>query len=518
MVLPLGTHTLDLATGHLPRLSFRRGWTLDLPSGHGTLQIAPGAQIQAKFLALTFNALANGAVVAASRSSQGGGVRVELALPLRLYRVVASGGTGTITIHRVDGNAIADQPTATVTSGGLLSQAFTDRQFVLKRAGGNLTPGQIAQLWFTSYPTTPRFGLGDANDSLISLWQASGQLTTSNVQSQLNLVNEAFQPLQRFLAGQSPPTLKLVAEADAPCRLQITRANLGYHRRYQGFTPQADAPTKQVLRFQGNDLRPQSVALTLPPQVQTASLQLSLSIKGSQPSTAPVAIAPLGPPSQRQGVELLPQLWGGLPFTPAVATRYSGVTLGLLLLRSHTTLTVDLRIDADGLPGPSLTQTTQTIQGSTQPQWITLGFPAPVVLYSQPHWLLVSASDPTLWLTQPGEGEIYLLESAPQTLWATRHHYPHTQVLYQALEPALPSEPKETKGTGGHPALSLQMANVVLPHVWDPERDRIDVDLMAGLPVDNAGSEVALAIATTAPGIVTVYAPKIEYLPPAAVS
>ncbi|MBE9139547.1 hypothetical protein IQ254_20495 [Nodosilinea sp. LEGE 07088] len=516
MVLPLGTHTLDLATGQPPRLSFRQGWTLDLPSGYGTLQVAPGAQIQAEFLALTFNALASGAVVAASCSSQGGGVRVELALPLRLYRVVAASGvTGIITVHRVDGSAIAEQATATVGSGGLLAQEFTDRQFVLKRAGGNLAPAQIAQLWFTSYPTTPRFGLVDETDSLISLWQAPGQLITSSAQSKLTLANEDFQPLERFLAGPSTSTLKLVAESDAPCRLQLTHASLGYRRRYQGFAPQAAALTKQVLRFQGHDLRPQAVALTLPPQVQAASLQLSVSLKGSQSSRAPSAIATLAPPSQRQGVELWPQQWAGLPLTPALATRYSGVTLGLLLLRSPTTLTVDLHTDADGLPGPVLAQVSQTIQAATQPQWITLGFPAPVVLYRQPYWLLVSASDPALWLTQPGAGELYLLESSSQTLWHTRHHYPNTQALYQGLEPAAPAPDGSPTGAGGHPALSLQIANVALPHRWHPERDRIEVDLMAGGPAHQAGAAVALTIATASSGIVTVYAPSIEYRPPA---
>ncbi|MGB3201784.1 MAG: hypothetical protein WBA99_12835, partial [Nodosilinea sp.] len=459
MALPIGTHTLDTAVGPPPRQSFRRMWPLALPAGQGRLKVAPGTQIQAEFLPLTFDALASGAVVTASRSNQGGGVRVTLALPLRLHRVTVTGGVGTITVHRVDGDAIAEQATTQATSGGTiqLSQAFTDRQFVLKQNGGSLTTDQIAQLWFISYPTTPRLGVLDEQGSLVPLWQAPGQLTASSAQGQLTLTTADFQPLERRLTGPSPPTLKLVAESDAPCQIQITSASLSYRRVYQGFTP-LGGTAKQVLRFQGHDLRPQSVALSLPPQVQTASIQLSVSLRGAQPATASLATATQAPPTQRQGVELWPQQWGALPFTPTAATRYSGITLGLLLLRSQTTLTVDLRTDEGGLPGLSLSRTSQTVQGAGQPQWVTLQLPAAAVVYSQPYWLLVGVSEPTLWLTHPGDGEIYLLEHSPQALWSTRHHYSKTQALHHwiELEAALSAQANHGTGAGGHPALSLR--------------------------------------------------------------
>ncbi|MGG6242087.1 hypothetical protein ACQ4N7_26005 [Nodosilinea sp. AN01ver1] len=518
MALPLGTHTLDQTAGQPPRQSFRRVWSLALPPGQGILKVAPGAQIRAEFLPLTFNALASGAVVTASRSNQGGGVRVDLAVPLRLHRVRFAGGlSGLITVHRVDGSAIAEQPTtqATISGGEItLPQEFTDRQFVLKRADSSLTSSQIAQLWFTSYPTTPRLGLLDQSNSLISLWQAPGQLTTSSAQSRVNLADDDFQALERFLARQSLASFNLVAESDAPCRVEITQATLDYRRAYQGFTPNSTTPAKQVLRFQGDDLRPQAIALTLPPQVQAASLQLSVSLKGSQLSTASLTTATQTPPTQRQGIALLPQQWGGLCFTPPVATRYSGVTLGLLRLRSQTSLTIDLRLDDGKLPSSSLTQVSQTLQGATSPQWITVRFPDPVVLYRQPYWLLVSTSDPALWLTEVGTGEVYLLEQPPHQLWSTRQRYPNTQVLYQLLESASSSHldgDAGAVGAGGHPALTLRLANVTLPTLWDLASDRVDVDLMAGLSSSQTDFGGALTIATAIPGIVTVYAPQIEY-------
>ena len=515
MALPLGTHTLDQTAGQPPRQSFRRVWSLVLPPGQGTLKVAPGAQIRAEFLPLTFNALASGAVVAASRSSQGGGVRVNLAVPLRLHRVRFAGGlSGTITVHRVDGSAIADQPTTQATiSGGEITfpQEFIDRQFVLKRSGSTLTPGQIAQLWFTSYPTTPRLGLLDQNDSLIPLWQVPGQLTTSSAQSRLTLTTANFQPLERFVAGQSLASVKLVAESDAPCRIEITQSILNYRRVYQGFSPESTTPTKQILRFQGGDLRPQAIALNLPPQVQAASLQLSVSFKDSQTATASLTPTTQTPPTQRQGIELLPQQWGGLSFTPSVTTRYSGVTLGLLRLRSHTNLTVDLRLDDGKRPSSSLAQVSQTVQGGASPQWITVRFPDPVVLYRQPYWLLVSSSDPTLWLTEAGTGEAYLLEQPPHQLGSPCQRYPNTQALYQLLESASSANADGTVGAEGHPALTLRLANVTLPTLWDLESDRVDVDLMAGLSSNQTGLTRALTIATAVPGIVTVYAPRIEY-------
>ncbi len=531
MALPLGTHTLDLATGQPPRRSFRHLWILDLPpvGSTQTLGLAPQTALQAEFLSLTFNALAVGAVVPASRTNQGDGVRVNLDLPLRLHRVVfAAGVTGTITVHRVDGSAIAEQPTtsATILSGQItLSQEFSDRQFVLKRQDSTLTTGNITELWLISYPTTPRFGFLDERQSpapLIPLWQAAGQLTTSNTQSRLTLAAQDFQPLERFLVGQSLPALQFVAESDAPCRVQITSTDLNYRISYQGFAPNALAPAKQVLRFQSSDLRPQSLDLTLPPQVQVASLDMSLSLTGSQQPVDPLATTPQAPPTQRQGIELLPQQWGGLPFTPAEATRYSGVTLGLLLLRwreslpereSRTTLTVDLRTDADGLPGASLAQMSQTVPSASQPQWMTVRFAEPVVLYSQPYWLLVGASEPALWLTQPGEGDVYRLDRPPQTLWITRQHYANLQPLYQFLVPALLPAAKESAAPSIHPALSLQIANVTLPVICETDPNHARVNLMPGLPTANVSSAVVLTLSTTTAGIITVYAPEITYTP-----
>ncbi|MGB3201122.1 MAG: hypothetical protein WBA99_09475, partial [Nodosilinea sp.] len=81
-------------------------------------------------------------------------------------------------------------------------------------------------------------------------------------------------------------------------------------------------------------------------------------------------------------------------------------------------------------------------------------------------------------------------------------------------EAALSAQANHGTGAGGHPALSLRLANVALPSSWEPERDRLDVDLMPGLPADNSGADLALTIATALPGIVTVYAPNIEYRPP----
>ncbi len=520
MAFSLGTYTLDLAPGQPPRRSFRRLWPLDLPPSPQGLRVAPETQLQAEFLSLTFNALAPGAPVVASRANQGDGVRITLELPLRLHRVVFTPGvTGPITVHRVDGSAIAEQPTTSASVNGgqiTLTDTFVDRQFILKRAGGTLTIGAITELWVISYPSTPRFGLLDQAPSpgtVLPLWQAPGQLTVSNAQSRLALAAAAFQPLERFLAGQALPTLTLVAESDAPCRFQLSRADLSYRLTYQGFSPTAAAPAKQVLRFQGSDLGPQSLPLTLPPQVRAASLSLSLSLGTQQQPADSLAPVPPSLPSQRQGVELQPQQWGGLRFTPPAATRCSGVALGLLLLRSASTLTVELHADESGLPGEAIAQATLNAQAQAQPQWLTARFPSPVVLYGQPYWLLVQAREPALWLTQPGDEEVFLLERPPQTPWATRQRYPQTQALHQLVSPVSPVEPGDSVPAGPHPALALQIANVTLPTVAAGGRDRLAVDLMAGLPPTSSGSTVTLTVSTTTPGLVTIYAPTIEYEP-----
>ncbi|NJL49986.1 MAG: hypothetical protein HC929_24570 [Leptolyngbyaceae cyanobacterium SM2_5_2] len=108
-------------------------------------------------------------------------MRVSLNLPLRLERVTfASGVMGAVTVHRVDGAAISEQPTTgkTISNGQItLTDGFSDRQFILKHTDGSLNVGQITELWFTSYPTSPRLGLLDQEPSpagLIPLWQGLG--------------------------------------------------------------------------------------------------------------------------------------------------------------------------------------------------------------------------------------------------------------------------------------------------------------------------------------------------------
>ncbi|NJL49987.1 MAG: hypothetical protein HC929_24575 [Leptolyngbyaceae cyanobacterium SM2_5_2] len=75
ITLTAGTYLVDAATGQSPRQSFRRPFPLSLPTGGQaqTLYFTPDTQLQGKFLPLTFNAIAAGAVVPAMRANQGGG-------------------------------------------------------------------------------------------------------------------------------------------------------------------------------------------------------------------------------------------------------------------------------------------------------------------------------------------------------------------------------------------------------------------------------------------------------------
>lgn len=81
-------------------------------------------------------------------------------------------------------------------------------------------------------------------------------------------------------------TLTLVAESDAPCRFQLSRADLSYRLTYQGFSPTAAAPAKQVLRFQGSDLGPQSLPLTLPTVAAGGRDRLAVDLMAGLPPTS----------------------------------------------------------------------------------------------------------------------------------------------------------------------------------------------------------------------------------------
>ncbi|NJL49985.1 MAG: hypothetical protein HC929_24565 [Leptolyngbyaceae cyanobacterium SM2_5_2] len=273
-------------------------------------------------------------------------------------------------------------------------------------------------------------------------------MVTGGTEGDVNLAVPDFQPLERFLAGRPllpSLSLTLVAESDAPCRFQLSQANLSYRLTYQGFSPGSPAPAKQVLRFQSADLRPQTLVLTMPAQVRAASLSMSLSLSSTPQSADLRPATRLTLPTQRQGVEVLPQQWAGQQFTPPAATRLSGITLGLLLLPSATTLTVELQADNGGQPAGLIAQTTLTTQGTAHPQWVTAIFPQPQVLYTQPYWLLISPSQPAIWLTQPGDNAVFLLERPVQATWGTRQRYPQPRDWFNSwplpLRPRLPHPP-----------------------------------------------------------------------------
>jgi hypothetical protein len=189
--------------------------------------------------------------------------------------------------------------------------------------------------------------------------------------------------------------------------------------------------------------------------------------------------------------------------------------LGLMGLGRQTEIIVELQEDYQGRPsGKSLAGGSIAIPRIGRPDWVTLLFRDPVVLPSQPHWVLLKAArGQAVWLAQEGSEPVRVLEIA-----TARGTTSEISVLdnLQALHLFL-SRSRQAQ-VHGPAALRLSVGNEVVTGTADPvARDTRLYDLESALNAylaDKPGGApvpIPLTFMAAMPGLLTVYPPRIEY-------
>ncbi|HEX7182500.1 MAG TPA: hypothetical protein VF756_11700 [Thermoanaerobaculia bacterium] len=351
----------------------------------------------------------------------------------------------------------------------------------------------IPILRIQSDPVGVRIGLVDEGETVF-FWMTS--LMPGDPVDVGGLLAGALQNLLPRIASPFPAIVDvpLVVAADIPCLFELQALAVPYHLAIESLP---GGEEKKVLRFEEGRVSSGEVLLQLPAGARVASavLETVTSLREDRPVEAGAGGAA---PTETSGVRLESGVQAAQAFTPPEAVSVSGVALGLMGLAAGTGLRVELQEDS----GRKLAEGSVVIERAGEKLWATVLFPESVILPSQQHWILATATrGGAVWLARSGATPVRLLDrSSPAGL----------EALVQLLSP-----------TGSRPAqLELRLGGTVIPASEQPD-DRRSYDLTAALNQHLAAQgsaatvDAPLLFTSIAPGMLTVYPPRIVYDPPA---
>lgn len=540
--LPTGGRTVATPAGDPPLRTFRDVLRLRfaLDGAAEEVVLDPAAlTLRARFEPLEYDALAPGAPGgAATLRARDGAVVLELDAPRRVVAVGLAPGQGaagfTLRVHRVDNEAIADEPTVTVSrenarGGGVdFRLDVTDARLALRlhdRAGSPVpfTPADVSLIRVRSHPMTPRLGLAALDTDPLAepapVWQAPGEIG-GNVPLEEGVMDAGpalAAALARHFAALSPlPDLvevALVATSDAPCRWNLSAYDVPFRLARRSFASGAD---RETVRFAAGGAADRPVLLRLPGQagVVSARLEVSPGLRADRPVAE--GAFPAGEPSESTGLRVDGAAWVAQEVTPSQAVAVNGVSLGLLALTAGASLSFELREDAGGEPaGRTLAAADLVIERAGRATWFRIPFPSSVVLPAAPVWLLLAAvRGEAVWLARdvPSSRIRRLARPGLPPAGATQSAVDGLEALHRLLSAsgeALRQSPPLQVRLGGQ-SVSAQEGG-------DPQ-GRMVFDLTAALVDWLKGKErtpqdVPLELVSAVPGTATVYPPRVEYEP-----
>jgi hypothetical protein len=533
----LGSLSVGSPVGTVPLRTFREVLYLRFAAGGLAegIALAPAATVlRARFGPRDYEALHPGAPLSpAAVRVLDGALVVELDAPRRLLSVRLVEGKvpagSTLRVHRLDGQALAEKPTATASAapGGIFSFDFTDARFALRLQGPagpvSLVAADVLAVQVRADPAGARIGIA-APDSLAApalVWPDSGDAAPA---VEVNAGKALAEALERHLAALPAPLpdtvdVALVIAADAPCRLDLLALEVPYRLVRlsfgSGFKSGPNAgPSKEVLRFAGTGAADRSLLLQLPggATVVEAKLDTLPSLRGVRPVPG-ASGATAAEPVEQTGVRVDGRAWVAQRLTPPQAVAVRGIAVGLLGLTPGAKLTLELREDHQGEPtGRTLAEGSLPLDQAGRRLWSTVFLSAPVILPAQPCWLLLTAAaGEAVWLARSGEATVRVL-GRPEAPAARRADIEGLETLHRLLV----VEASQT----GIPALELRLGDMAVAETTGGEGDRKSFDLAAALTRHLAGrsasspQDIPLAFSSAVPGSLTVYPPRITYEPP----
>jgi hypothetical protein len=499
------------------------------------------AVFQASFQPREYNALQPGAPLAqADVSTPDGAFVVELDAPRRLLfvKLKAPGLDFTLSVHRLDGQAIAEKPTATAAQSPdqTFHFDFTDARFALRLRdpGGqnvSLAFGDVAAVNVQADPAGPRIGIvllpdpaepgADPLAAPALFWPPPGDAVPTVVDAGPALAETLERQLARLSALPAPPAhvdAALVITADAPCELLLQALAVPYRLVSHSLGSEA---AKEVLRFAGAGAADRSITLQLPggAKVVSATLETMPSLRVDRPVSGGAGTA-VEEPVEQTGARIDGRVWVAQRVTPPQAVTVLGIAVGLLGLNRDAELTLELREDHQGEPtGRTLAEGSLTLGPAGRRAWSTVFLSAPVILPAQPCWLLLTAAEgEAVWLTRSGETGIRILGRSVDRSEKPAARNTGVEGM-ETLHRLLIAEDRQAATSETAPLLELRLKGSPVPELSAGESDRKIFDLAAALTSYLAGRPatspqvIPLDFTSAVPGSLTVYPPRITYEP-----
>lgn len=317
---------------------------LPLPASLDYLQFLPQASLfNVQFKTLSYNALNHASAdLRANVEKTGHWLRITLPAPAQLSSITLKSPHGgflhSIGIHRIDGDAIAEEASASasiassVTTVFGVNQAtkvagktsnqrktaqqsrlafnqrlyqtnFTGQEFALHlldsndNVDPNFSPDWLAALTITSYPSTPQLALvlpvidevgGQLTlplDNAIPLWTEAGELgkadtPAATLQTLGTRLAESLQTGLKRLAEDYPLSdsgfidVALLFNSSAACEVMLADFNMAYQAVKRGSVNASEE--KITLRFKRNNGQTLPLQLALPADISSGKINLSI--------------------------------------------------------------------------------------------------------------------------------------------------------------------------------------------------------------------------------------------------
>jgi hypothetical protein len=351
-----------------------------------------------------------------------------------------------------------------------------------------------------------------------------------------------YQP-DRFADVPLTPELLNLAAA-APTGTARTRLNRQLlNAAFPEIQPLPDpaAEEKQVLRHED---RPLQVEVDLPrlAQVRTATLRVSASLRnpiappgaenggeGGEGGEGGGQTPPDDPPAGSRGATLDGETVAAVRLAPQAPLAVHGLALALVPTAPRTEIIADVRQEAGGRPGGQVLATVRLALGAIDlPAWVNAGFPGPLTLTSDPHWIVARAvQGGAVWLADEGEDDTSIGDATPDGRgWKDRDRLRGLAARFRLgtatappPRPVAGSDPTTAPATPAtDPGFRLVLGGrTVRPQPADDDTFTVSLTDPLRDHLQGAGAEgtdlvvVPLRFTTSAAGLLTVYPPAVHY-------
>ncbi|MEJ2200578.1 MAG: hypothetical protein P8X63_06145 [Desulfuromonadaceae bacterium] len=435
---------------------FQRTLYLQIPLDNRcrAVQLAPQSQLKLRFAPTTIEVNGSNDDWMQTWVANNERVEVELTYPAPILRL-RSQLYGKIAVHRVDGEAVSEQPTVTANAGQLLPEPLLATAFqvvlsnpiadkharavadkIAQRHAGKsssratalkpetapstsnsvlqqiheelLVQSGLSSIQLLGQPANPRLRLlnSDRSEELWQWLEAAPQTETVIFPSPEEELCKLLAPaLKRALEQDEGKSdflvLPLLMENDAPCLVTVEAASITFLLETELINEAVD------FHFAGNRTETLRTSLDLP-----SGTPQSLAFAGNLSLTPPSWLTtppPLAPGSERTGISLAKGDMVGVSLNIEQPLKLSGLAVAWYNLAEETRLRLSICRDSDNRPAAKTLSDGNLTETVDRPQWLHFRL-AETALQPGLYWIKLRLLEGNgIWLGQP--------LPSPQNLW-----------------------------------------------------------------------------------------------------